>query len=237
MVNYEVAFKKPFTDVSKLIIGILLSVVPIVQWIAFGFILECSGVGKAKESKDMPEWDNWGKLFSNGLLATTIQVIYFIPAIVVIVIGAGTMIIGMLSVLFGAVPSQMMQGLMANDPAAQAAFADFARNNWQALMPWILTFLPFLIVGLILALIASYISPIAVLNFFKSGKFSDGFALGAISKKAFTSNYFAVWLVVMVIALVASMILGWIPWIGRAIIYFTVGVFSYTMYGQVYKMK
>jgi len=237
MVNYEVAFKKPFTDVSKLIIGILLSILPIVQWIAFGFILECSGVGKTKESKDMPEWDNWGKLFVNGLLAMSIQVIYFIPAIIVIVIGAGTMIIGMLSVLFGGVPSQMMQGLMANDPAAQTAFADFARNNWPALMPWIVTFLPFLIVGLILALIASYIVPIAVLNFFKSGKFSDGFAFGAIFKKAFTGNYFSAWLVVLVIAIVASMILGWLPWIGRAIQYFIVGVFSYTVYGQVYKIK
>ena len=210
---------------------------PIVQWIAFGFILECSGVGKTKESKEMPEWDNWGRLFGNGLLASIITGIYFIPAIIVIVIGAGTMIIGMLSVLFGGVPPQVLQGLMANDPAAETAFADFARSNWPALMPWIITFLPFLIVGLILALIAAYIVPIAVLNFFKSEKFSDGFALGAISKKAFTGKYFAVWIVVMVVMLVASIVLGWIPFLGRAIVYFTAGVFSYTVFGQVYKMK
>jgi hypothetical protein len=31
--------------------------------------------------------------------------------------------------------------------------------------------------------------------------------------------------------------IGWIPRLGRAIVYFTVGVFAYTVYGQVYKMK
>ena len=50
-VNYEEAIKKPFTDIAKLIIGIILSFIPIIWWFAKGFILESSGLGKIKPSK------------------------------------------------------------------------------------------------------------------------------------------------------------------------------------------
>jgi hypothetical protein len=51
MVNYTDAFEKPFTDIKNLLIGILLSIIPVISWFAVGFQMKCSGVGKSKYSK------------------------------------------------------------------------------------------------------------------------------------------------------------------------------------------
>jgi hypothetical protein len=66
MMNIETAFKKPFSDIKKLIMGILLSIVPIVSFFASGYILECSGIGKKKSSNKMPEWKNFEYYFVKG---------------------------------------------------------------------------------------------------------------------------------------------------------------------------
>ena len=78
MVDYQSAFEKPFTDIKKLLIGILFSIVPIINFFARGFILECSGLGKTKPSKKMPEWKDFGSLFVKGLLYFIITIIYLV---------------------------------------------------------------------------------------------------------------------------------------------------------------
>ncbi|MFH1786436.1 MAG: hypothetical protein ABH829_02205 [archaeon] len=62
--NYETAFKKPVTDVKKLVIGVILGMIPVIHWIAKGFYLNCSNVGKVKTGDKMPEWTD-SQLFSS----------------------------------------------------------------------------------------------------------------------------------------------------------------------------
>jgi hypothetical protein len=84
--KYNEAFKRPFLDIKKLLIGIILSIFPIINFFAIGYILK-----NAKQSFTgkfgLAEWDNWGDLFVKGLASFVISLIYFIPALLVMLIG------------------------------------------------------------------------------------------------------------------------------------------------------
>ena len=80
MVNYNIAFKRHFTDIKKLIIGLIIGIIPIVNFIATGYHLECAKTAMNKKFK-LPDWKNFGKLFVNGFLASVITFIYLLPAI------------------------------------------------------------------------------------------------------------------------------------------------------------
>jgi len=66
--EFEIAFKKPFTNFKKLLIGILISILPIVNLFATGYLLQVAK-STIKKKKELPEWSGWGDLFVNGLIA------------------------------------------------------------------------------------------------------------------------------------------------------------------------
>jgi hypothetical protein len=224
MVNYEEAIKKPFTDIAKLIIGIVLSIIPIIHWLAKGFILECSGFGKTKPSKKMPEWKDWGYLFIKGLASDIILLIYAIPAIVVFLLGAG-IAIGSLAQNAFISPGFMGQG--------SEVTSQLISQNWYLALPALMQVAPIMILGFILFLIATYFTPLAVLNYLNTKKFGEAFNFSKITKKAFTGNYFINWLIVVVITAIVTLILSIIPWVGTQIAFFITGVIGYSIYGQV----
>jgi len=78
---YSVAFKRPFTDIKKLVIGIVLNLIPIINFFAIGYILE-SARSAMKKKYGLPEWTNWGQLFVQGLLAFVIVLVYSIPLLI-----------------------------------------------------------------------------------------------------------------------------------------------------------
>ena len=219
-INYEEAIKKPFTDMIKLIIGIVLSIVPVIHWLAKGFILECSGLGKTKPSKKMPEWRDWGYLFMRGLVSDIILLIYAIPAILVFLVGAGT-----------AIGSLAETGFMSEKSAGTVS--QLISQNWYMALPTLLEIAPIMIFGFILLLIAFYLTPIAVLNYIKTKKFGEAFSLTKITKKAFSADYFVVWLIVLILTAIVTIILSIIPAIGPQIAFFITGVIAYSLYGQI----
>lgn len=229
MVKYEEFIKKPFTDLTKLVIGIILSIIPIIHWFAKGFMIESSGLGKTKPSSKMPEWKNWGYLFIKGLASDIIFLIYAIPAILVFLIGAGYAIGSLASAFMGTVPPEVL------GETSPGVMRDLIQQNWTLVLPTLITLAPILILGFILLLIAFYLTPIAVLNYVKTKKFSGAFDFGLVFKKALTGKYFVAWLVVIILTGIVTAILSFIPVIGPAIAMFIMGVFSYSLYGQVYK--
>ena len=86
MVDYAKAIKRPFTDFGKLVIGILLSILPIVSFIASGYALECAKTA-SKKKYELPKWENILGLFVKGVLIFVIGLIYFIPAIIFMLTG------------------------------------------------------------------------------------------------------------------------------------------------------
>ena len=61
-VDYGAAISRPFEDIKKLIIGCLLNIIPIVNFLAMGYVFDAAKMTLGKK-KGLPEWDNWGDLF------------------------------------------------------------------------------------------------------------------------------------------------------------------------------
>ena len=231
--KYEEALMKPFTDLKKLAIGIVLSIIPIVNFtIVTGFAMESSGLGKAKASSKMPEWTDWTYLFMKGLGAFVVKVIYMIPALAFIAIGVGIAVSDIVGAMAGAISPQMM-GQTAD--AASSQIAQIISQNWMALLPGLMAAAPLIAVGILLSLLAAFFSPIAVLNYLSKKDFSAAFDFGVILHKSLTSTYVMAWLVMLVVSIVVGAVLGFVPIIGQAIALFVLSVMSYGLYGQAFK--
>ena len=89
--HYNEALKRPFTDAKKLIIGLILSVIPIVNFVVSGYHLKCASsvMGKNKKMYELPEWANFLNLFLLGVISFVVSLIYFVPALVVAFIVGG----------------------------------------------------------------------------------------------------------------------------------------------------
>jgi len=211
----------------KLIIGIIVSIIPILNWCAKGFAIESSGLSKTKASVKMPEWKNWWNLFIKGLAADIIFLIYMIPTI--IVIGA------VISSLIASLGSALLSTGLAPWTMTTQQQNRFVVVLLSAVISEFKTLLPAIVLMFILAILAIYLTPMAVLNYVSKRRFSAAFDLGTVFKKAFTSRYFVSWLLVAVVTLVLVGILSLIPIIGAAIGIFVMRVAAYTIFGQVFR--
>ena len=55
--DFSAAFKKPFLNFKNFIIGVVLYIIPIVNFFSVGYVLECSGLGKQKTAlHKMPDY-------------------------------------------------------------------------------------------------------------------------------------------------------------------------------------
>ncbi len=88
MTDFGMAIKRPFTDLAKFIIGAVLSIIPIVNFLEVGYTLKCAKSAMNGDYK-LPEWAEWGDLFVKGLLAIVILIIYAIPLVILMAIFAG----------------------------------------------------------------------------------------------------------------------------------------------------
>jgi hypothetical protein len=76
------ALAVPFSGrgILKLLIGAILSVIPVLSFFAEGYRYSLIRNGIAGQI-EMPEWHDWGELFIKGLLFFVIKVVYLIPAL------------------------------------------------------------------------------------------------------------------------------------------------------------
>lgn len=85
------AFSYVFEDrnwLAKIIIGGILSFIPIVNFIPIGYALTTlRNVAERKESP-LPEWDNWGGYFSKGLMVFLAGLIYALPFFIILGLNA-----------------------------------------------------------------------------------------------------------------------------------------------------
>lgn len=74
--------------IKKLLIGGVLTVIPIINLIPVGYGLRVLGNVKRGAERPLPEWDDWGGDFTKGLMLTLAALIYALPAIVLSTIAA-----------------------------------------------------------------------------------------------------------------------------------------------------
>lgn len=214
MIDYESAFKRPFSDLKKLLLAILFNLLPIINFIAYGYFLEVAKSSGGKKLTALPAWKDYGSLFINGFKALVIAVVYALPLIVVM---SGMMFSGM----FSGLGRSWMYGGMMSPSYMMAGF-----GYWMILL-------------VIIGLASAYVIPMAVLNFAMSNDFSRGFKFGEVLNKAFTSEYFVVWLVSIIYSAVLGAVFGvllrWLPFVGRAISGAITGITMFTLLGSAYQ--
>jgi len=208
---YEQSIQRPFTNLKKLLIGFLFNIIPIVNFIAFGYILKGAKLSM-KNNFEMPSWEKKGELFINGFYAFLIQLIYLSPIILLSVI------------LFFSVLKTFIKSIFIT---RQDLLIDLVKNL-------VTENLGLFILILMLSIIIIYITPLAVLNFISKNSFKHGFDFPVIFKKAFTGKYFIAFLVVLLYTFLIYFLLGFIPFLGSIIASFIVQLTSYSVYGAIF---
>lgn len=214
--DYETAFKKPFTDLKKLLIGILLGIVPIVNFFVSGYVVRTAKNAMEKDSS-LPEWQNWGELFVNGLLYMVIGLLYMLPALVVGIVSLWPVLPSMIS----SYTSQMMPNAAQMPDITQMMAGGMVGG--LALMA-------------LLVLAAAYILPSAILHFANNG-FGAAFKLGNVLSNAFTGRYFLAWLVFALYSSALSGLLSRLPYVGfvgSAFAVFVGGVTGFTLLAEAF---
>jgi hypothetical protein len=86
-------FKFPFNDqnwVVKLLIGTVLGIIPIVNFFSVGYAYKVFKKSLNNEEPALPEWDDWGGYFIQGLLVFVIELIYLVIPMVLLIIGVSS---------------------------------------------------------------------------------------------------------------------------------------------------
>lgn len=220
--SIENAIKLPFANINKLVIGCVISIVsfllgmyvlpgniaifaivPIVYFFVSGFQIEAAKPA-FKGKFILPEWKNFGNLWTIGLKIFVIVTLYMVPANLVLWLSG-------------------IDKIISTDVEAMKA----------ALMasPSIITSL---IIGVILTILALYVLPAAQLAFAKTGSMKDSFSLGKVFRKAFTGRYFINIVLFGLYTAVVTLVLSLIPYVGYPISQYIVGVTWFTGLAEVY---
>jgi len=205
MVDYTDAIKRPFSDFKKLLLGLVFSIIPIVNFISLGYQLECS----KNINKNLPEWKEYGMLFVRGLSAIIIWIIYSIPVMVIFFLIAGDALLSLANL---------------SDFNNEVFLADLLKNVGLGLIAIV-------IVGIIIAYIGYY----AIINYARNYRFKDAFDFSNIFLHAFTKEYFFGWIIGGIYSMILGIIGSLIPFIGPGIAGFISGVTFLTILGSVYK--
>lgn len=186
------AIKRPFSDGKKLLIGMLMYVIPVLNLITsffgLGYVLKSASMS-LKKDKRLPEWDSWGELFVKGLLAVVISMIWSIPLWIVLGIVAGTAISAFLGSLAAA---------QANGAGAMAAVSALTGAGAGASA----------VIIAVLSIVLVYVVPSAILNFVKEDRFGGAFSIRTVFKNAFTGKYFVAWLASVLVMFIFTLVLG-----------------------------
>lgn len=226
-INYKQAIQRPFTDYKKLLIGVALLLIPILNiltgFVVKGFQLECAKDIKKRKFK-LPEWKNFKKHFMVGILSFLISFIYLIPALIILFASAKTFLL------------EMIQSTEFN-------IETFATSLTSAEITG-------LTIGVVLAILTFYVVPIALLEFLNKYSFKDAFKINTVLKKAFTGKYLRVILIILlyyvIVYIIFSLLMGLFALIpseivGKVIlaifsslISYIIGITAFTLLGEVY---
>lgn len=241
MVDYNLSFRKPFSDFRKLLIGIVVNIIPIVNLISYGYMLESSDIRRGEQTDKMEKWEDFAGFYLKGLLAFIVSLIYCIPALIVGIIAFAVA----LGPILGQLISMEAQRVETMNP----------EEFFPIFLPYLLAALPLVVLFTILVLIATFVAPVAVLNYIRTlkaghsgirllnpftiieyintGKFSEAFNFKEITRYIFTGDYILAWLLVLVLNIALVGILSNIPLVGTAIAYFITGIIGFSLYAGV----
>lgn len=132
MTDYLEYVKFPFQDhdwPKKLLIGAIIIVIPVVNILALGYLMECMRLG-IRGRTVLPEWREWEQLAIQGLMLLVVGVVYLIiPGIFTVVLGGvpilGIMLTSVITLIMSAiVPMAAANYVMSNNLLDAFRFAE-----------------------------------------------------------------------------------------------------------------
>ncbi len=168
---------------NKLLIGMLVSVVPIVNFALLGWVIEIMRNVSQRQPNPLPEWSDFGEKFVKGAILFIVGLIYSLPA------------------------------LLITCPLFFLPFTrgDFSSQGQQALAGMIAGTSLLLVCAIsVYGLLISFLIPAIYLNFARKGTFAACFEFGEIwrimSKNL--GDYIVAWLIIIVVGIAASVVIG-----------------------------
>lgn len=168
---------------NKLLIGMLVSIVPIVNFALLGWVIDIMRNVSQRQPTPLPEWSNFGEKFVKGAILFVASLIYSLPM------------------------------LLISCPALFLPFTrgDFSSEGQQALGGlFVGTTLLVMCAVSIYALLLSFLIPAIFVNFARKGTFAACFEFAEIwrimSKNL--GDYIVAWLIIIVVSIAVSSVIG-----------------------------
>jgi RNA polymerase subunit RPABC4/transcription elongation factor Spt4 len=208
--------KKMFSDAGRLIVLIVLSVIPIVDWIVLGYAARV--LRESPGSNVPPKLERYGEMFVDGAKIFFASLIYMIiPAIL---IGAG------------------LASFFVSIFAMGGTFGpSFTMNPGSAIFGGVGLIL--VLIGLLLAFFLLLLLSVGLAHMIKTGKFGKAFAFGKILdiiRRIGWVKYLGWAIVIFIIALVVAGIarIPFVGWIISLVISPILAVFTFRSLGLLY---
>jgi hypothetical protein len=199
----------PFKDengVTKFLIGAALifagGIIPILPTLFFlGYLYRIHHkVVNEKSGPVMPEWDDWGKLLTDGLKYLGAILVYMLPVLVLVIGGSAVMMVG---------------------SVGMAVVTEEASQNSETLIGLmmllvILASFVLILVGTILGLLIGIVSPAGLVHMSSQDNFSAAFRINEWGKilRANLGGYLLAFLIIMGLSIITT--------IAAQFLYFTI---------------
>ena len=137
--NIGAAIGKPFGNIKTLIIGLILMIIPIINILTIpGYLIRVAN-RTMNNDNTLPSFGNFGELIVDSIKYIVISIVMMIPAMIVLFIALGSIIIGAISAaaMSGsaeAVQEQLMTVILGGFAAA-SAFIPIAYSMKKAIGP------------------------------------------------------------------------------------------------------
>jgi hypothetical protein len=167
--------------ISKLLLGYLVSLVPILNFALTGYVTQTIQNVERKRPELLPEWDEFGKFFKNGFFMTVAGFVYSLPLIVIsglsvfpayisengwdsgqaVLAGAG-ILVGCLALLYALALSLILPAAninLARKETFESVFEirEFFRiireNSSNYLTAWVMTLVWAIVVGILVSVL------------------------------------------------------------------------------------
>jgi hypothetical protein len=225
--NAEKSFSFAFEDkdwVSKLGLGALISIVPILNFAWSGYLVGIIRNMMQQKVEPLPNWDDLGRKFSDGLILFAAGLVYALPILIPLMLPFG---VAVFSGLSSGIRNMQDIGQTLGEAGGALFFC-------------------LLCVLIIYGLVLSMIYPAILVLFAREGTFASCFrlreAFNMISKNA--APFFTAWGLSLVASIgvgllvgFVNLVVGWVPcigWIVGMVLTLAAGVYSTAVYAHLF---
>lgn len=213
------SFSFPFEDrqwISKLGLGAVIAMVPILNFAWSGYMIELIRNVMNGSQEPLPNWDDIGKKFMDGLILTLAGLVYALPMLIVVCLPLSIMMV----------------------PAILSSNGDMQEISNAIASAGSVLFLCLMCVFLVYGLVLSVIYPAILVVFAREGTFASCFkfrqVFDLVGKNM--SPFFTAWgvsivagLVVGFVSGIAQAVLNFIPCLGQILAFvLAIGIVVYT---------